>query len=152
MLWSVNVRHCPRHTVSSGEACIGNGLITFMNIVSVATQPNELVPVTMYLVVSTGFALGLGQIVQLRPVAGLQLYCAAPVAFNCTALPKQSSRSLPAFTGGNGLIVMTVETARAWLQAVEEASRTPVITYVNVPAVFVGAGIEIEFPLVVVTV
>lgn len=44
---------------------------TFTVTVSVLTHPLKVVPVTVYTVVVDGEAVGLAQVVQLRPVAGL---------------------------------------------------------------------------------
>src|SRR5665213_3242118 len=45
---------------------------------------DPLVPIILYVVVSAGLALILTQLVQERPVEGLQVNVVAPVAFNTT--------------------------------------------------------------------
>ena len=40
---------------------------------SLVTQPFTLVPVTVYVVVEPGLAVGFGQLVQLNPVPGLHV-------------------------------------------------------------------------------
>jgi hypothetical protein len=41
--------------------------------VAVEVHPKELVPVTVYVVVTVGDAVGFAQVVQLKPVEGAQL-------------------------------------------------------------------------------
>jgi hypothetical protein len=47
----------------------GNGF-TVIVTVAVFTQPLEFVPVTVYVVVAVGLAVGLAQFVQVRPLPG----------------------------------------------------------------------------------
>jgi hypothetical protein len=51
---------------------VGNGF-TVTVTVAVLVQPAALVPVTVYVVVTVGDAVGFGHVVQLKPVEGAQL-------------------------------------------------------------------------------
>src|SRR5829696_6259773 len=68
-----NCTMLPLHTVSPSATCSVNGWRTFTVIESIALQPNCVVPVTKYLIVSTGAASGEAQPVQLSEIEGLQL-------------------------------------------------------------------------------
>src|SRR5690242_8092756 len=67
---------------------------TFTITLSVALQrPN--VAVTVYVVVTTGFATGLGIEVLLNPVDGVHAYCIAfDTKFNCVDVPSQIVASI----------------------------------------------------------
>lgn len=47
------------------------------------------VPVTVYVIVLPGFAVGFGQLVHVNPALGLQVYDVAPLAVNATLPPLQ---------------------------------------------------------------
>ena len=53
------------------------------------TQPKEVVPVTIYVVVDAGVATGLAHVLQLNPAIGFHVYVAAPVATNVVCPPGQ---------------------------------------------------------------
>ena len=57
------------------------------------------------MVVLVGFATGLAIVVELKPVAGLQLYEIPPLADNVVNVPLQIVTSLPAFAVGKGFTV-----------------------------------------------
>jgi hypothetical protein len=66
----------------------GSGFTVTVNVV-VPVQPTPEVPVTVYVVVAVGFAVGLAQFVHDRPVAGLQLKLLAPEAVRLVLPPVQ---------------------------------------------------------------
>ena len=78
----------PKQIVVEGETVrVGVGLFIFIVgvgftttfTVAVPVQPPK-VPVTVYVVVTVGDALGFGQLVQLKPADGVHLYEVAPLA------------------------------------------------------------------------
>jgi hypothetical protein len=69
-----------RPTLLPEQMVAGEGLMVIVGrgrtvtvTVAVPVQPAALVPVTVYVVVTVGDAVGLGQVVQLKPVEGVQL-------------------------------------------------------------------------------
>jgi hypothetical protein len=64
---------------------VGSGFTVTVTFAESEQPP--LVPTTVYVVVETIVAFGLGHVVQLNPVAGFQLYTAAPFAFNVMLEP-----------------------------------------------------------------
>lgn len=111
-------------------------VLTVTVTVSCAEQPLLSLPVTMYVVVVAGLAMGLGQLVQLSPVAGVHVKVSAPVASNVTPMPLHIAVSPPAATTGRGLTVtLTVSRAEQLLPLV------PVTIYmVVVVGLAVGAA------------
>jgi hypothetical protein len=69
---------------------VGTGLgLIIMVTVLVSLHPCPLEPITVYVVFTEGVAIGLGHILQLSPVAGVQVYVDAPLALRVTLLPAQ---------------------------------------------------------------
>src|SRR5690348_6879599 len=83
---------------------------TFTETVSVLEHPFTSVPVTVYIVVAGGDAMGLAISGLFKPVEGDQIYDAAPVAVNWLD-PNEHVRSLAlaATTEGNENTVTVVE-------------------------------------------
>jgi hypothetical protein len=67
---------------------VGSGR-TVTVMVAVPVQPWAFVPITVYVVVAVGFAVGFAQVVQLKPVAGDHAYEVAPLAVITALPPKQ---------------------------------------------------------------
>ena len=67
---ALSVVLCPRQSESSAGAITVDGCTTVIVTESIFSQPNAVVPLTMYVVVTTGVATGFGQLVQLRLFAG----------------------------------------------------------------------------------
>jgi hypothetical protein len=65
---------------------VGVGFTVIFTVLLSVHPP--LTPTTVYVVVDAGDAVGLGQLVQLNPVAGFHVYVAAPPPFNTTELPE----------------------------------------------------------------
>jgi len=61
----------------------GNGNTEMVTESLVTKQPLESEPVTIYVVVVVGLAMGVDVLGLFNPVAGDQLYCWVPVANNC---------------------------------------------------------------------
>jgi len=57
---------------------------------SLPVHPDEFRPVTVYDMFAVGLATGLGQLVQLKPLAGTHVYVFAPETLRCTAVPVQT--------------------------------------------------------------
>ena len=53
--------------------------LTVTNTLLVSVQPLLSVTVSVYFVVVAGPAVGLAEVVEFKPVDGVQLYCSAPV-------------------------------------------------------------------------
>ena len=99
----------PAEDVRVLPACVmvgtGGSGFTVTTTTSVAVQPGPLVTVTVYEVVMVGDAIGLAHVVQLRPVAGAQLYVPPPVAVRVVFEPVQMETSAPALATGVGFTV-----------------------------------------------
>lgn len=78
----------------------------------VSEQPLLSMPVTVYIVVTVGEAVGLGQLVQDNPVAGDHVKVSAPVAWSVTPKPLHIVLFVPALTVGKGLTT-TVTVSRS---------------------------------------
>ena len=76
----------PEHKVAFGLTLI-TGLGFTVTTTTLVLVQLPVVPVTVYEVVTLGLAVGLGQFVQLKPVAGTQLYVVAPLAVKGTLFP-----------------------------------------------------------------
>ena len=77
----------PAHMVALAPALtVGRGVTVTVTVV-VPVQPTPLVPVTVYVVVADGEAVGLAQLAQDNPVAGLQLKVLAPEAVRVVDAP-----------------------------------------------------------------
>ena len=61
-----------------------------------------LVPLTVYFVIESGSATGLGQLMQFSPVDGDHKYVEAPVAEREIPIPLHIIVSTPAFVAGSG--------------------------------------------------
>lgn len=77
--FAVSVVFCPVHKVMFGETVTTGTGFTVTVTCAVAVQPRAS-PVTVYVVVDTGFAVTLEPVAELNPVAGLQVYVFAPLA------------------------------------------------------------------------
>lgn len=66
-------------------------LVTVMGTLAVAEQPLAAVPVTVYVVVTSGYAITTLPVVIDKLVAGLQAYVLAPLAVRVTLLPLQKA-------------------------------------------------------------
>ena len=120
-------------TVSAGQIfwvvpplTLGCGF-TFTVIVSFAVHELPSVPVTIYVVVVVGDAVGLEQGLQDNPVAGDQVYDVAPVACSPTLKPTHIVLSAPAFTVGN-MLTVTVTVA----VSLQLAPLMPITVYIVV--------------------
>ena len=71
-------------------------------------QPLAATPVTVYVVVVVGFAVGLAQLVQDNPVAGDHVYVLAPVAASVVLLPMHMVLLGPALTVGTGFTATVI--------------------------------------------
>jgi hypothetical protein len=100
--FAASVVVAPAQIVAALGVIVASGwFTTFTVTVSVSTQPFALVPVTVYVVVTSGDATTVAALVVLKPAAGLQTYVVAPVAISVVLAPLQIVASLPAFTTGN---------------------------------------------------
>ena len=97
----------PRHIFLSAPAFTLGKEFTFTITVSVFIQPFASVPVTTYVVVVAGDAVGLAQLLHDNPVVGDHEYVFAPVAVNVAELPRHIVLSAPAFTVGKALTFTT---------------------------------------------
>jgi hypothetical protein len=85
----LSVVDAPAQIATSAPALtVGSGLTVTVTVV-VPVQPTPLVPVTVYVVVAVGVAVGLAQLVQDRPVEGVQLKLLAPEAVRLVEPPIQ---------------------------------------------------------------
>ena len=107
--------------LTTGRGC------TVTNRESLLTHPFASVPVTTYLVVLAGFAVGDETVVDESPAEGLQLYVLAPFAFSEMLLPKHKEVSRPASTTGNAFTVMMTVVVSA-----HPAPLVPITVYVVV--------------------
>ena len=88
---------------------VGVGFTVIMTL-TVSTQPNAFFPTTEYVVVVTGFALTLAPVVTFKPVPGIQVYVAAPLAVSDVELPEQMiAEEGVTVTVGRGYMVITCE-------------------------------------------
>jgi len=78
---------------------VGVGLTISLYVAESLHPPLE--PTTLYVVVSAGLAVGLGQVKQLKPVVGDHTYVAAPPAVNVVLPPEQ-------ILGAVGVIVTVI--------------------------------------------
>ena len=83
----------------------GNGF-TVRVMLCVLVQPEELVPVTMYVTVLPGLAVTLAPVVALNPVAGDHAYVLAPETFRVVVFPAQMVFVPEIVSVGNGFTVM----------------------------------------------
>lgn len=70
------------------------------------------------MVVVVGFATGFAQVVQLSPVEGLHTNVPVPTALSVVEFPMQIEASAPAFTGGNGSVVIATKSVSGQLLSV----------------------------------
>jgi hypothetical protein len=94
-VWPLNVNvplFAPVHPgLTAGETVPPVGYaFTVIITVAVLVHPVPAVPVTVYVVVVVGVAVTVAPVVEDKPVAGLQLYVAAPLAVSETLLPIHS--------------------------------------------------------------
>ena len=120
---AVSVVEVPLQIATAAPALtVGTGL-TVTVMVPVPVQPREDVPVIVYVVVVVGFAVGLAQLVQDRPVAGLHAYVAAPFAFRTTEPLPHIVWFVPVITGV-GLITTVLKAVSEQPLAVVTIKRT----------------------------
>ena len=95
---------------------------------AVLLQFCEEVPVTTYVVVVPGVAIGFGIELLFKPVGGFHAYELAPLAVNCTFPPEQTEAGdgLIIITG-NGFTVITVD-----IEEEQPFAAVPVTVYVVV--------------------
>lgn len=111
---------------------------TVITAVAVAEQPED-VPVTVYVVVEVGVAVTVGAVVELRPVAGSQLYVAPPLAISMLLPPVQMEA-----VEGDTATVGTGFTVIVTVAVLKQVPDVPVTVYV-----VVVAGVAIGFAIVV---
>ena len=122
---------------------VGKGF-TVTVTVAVPVHPAAEVPVTVYVVVTVGDAVGLAQVVQLNPVDGAQLYVDAPLAVSEVLLPEQMEGAfgLTVMVGKGFTVTVTVAVP------VQPDDVVPVTVYVVVTvgfAVTVAPVVELRF-------
>ena len=111
--------------------------LTVIVTVAVFVQPFTAVPVTVYVVVTVGDAVGFAQVVQLNPVAGAHTYVLAPLAVMINPPPKQIDAA-----GGVTVIVGRGNTVTVQVAVpVQPKAFVPVTVYV---VVTVGEAVTTE--------
>lgn len=107
-------------------------VVTVMGTLAVPVHPFAAVPVTVYVVVTLGYAITTLPVVIDKLVEGLQIYVLAPLAVNVTLLPLQNAAEA-GVTETVGLALMVTE-AIAFTAAQPPDDGTVYVT-VYVPAV-----------------
>jgi len=124
---AVRVTEEPLHIEGKPGVTVIEGIgLTVTVVVAVFVHPFTSVPVTVYVVVTVGFAVTLGMLVALSPVGGDQEYIEAPLAVRVTEDPKQMEGA----TGVTATLgrFLTVTVTEAVL--VHPAALVPVTIYV----------------------
>lgn len=85
---------------------VGIGFTVRVTFAESAHIPLE--PTITYVVVTGGDAIGLGQVEQLNPVAGLHVYVVAPLALNDTLSPTHTLGEEGVTVMFNGATIVTV--------------------------------------------
>jgi hypothetical protein len=96
----------PLHIMAFAPALTtGNGFTVTVTI-AVSIHPVAFEPVTIYVVVTVGLAVGLAHAVQDRPVAGVHVYDVAPDAVNAVLPPEHIAVLALTVTFGTPTIVI----------------------------------------------
>src|ERR1044072_2260156 len=96
--------------------------VTVIGTLVVPVHPLAAVPVTMYVVVTSGYAITTLPVVIDKLVEGLQVYVLAPLAVNVTLLPLQNSAE-------GGVTVIIGSALIATVAAVLVAETHPVLVF-----------------------
>ena len=108
---AVSVANCPTQIAAGVLTEITGGGLTVTVTWVVAVHPLPLVPVTVYVVVEAGEAVTDEPVVELSPVAGLQVYELAPVAVSVVDCPAQIAAGETEITGGGIIVTVTCAVA-----------------------------------------
>jgi hypothetical protein len=99
--FAVSVVDCPAQIVDAGETVTTGRGLTVTVVCAVEVQPRRF-PVTVYVVVETGFAVTLEPVDALSDVDGLHEYVVAPFAVRVVDCPAQIMAAGETLTTGGG--------------------------------------------------